>query len=171
MWVGISAIYRQAPGAPDPIERSVEIIGSEISLELIGAQHVLQVHIAALPENTVQVAATVDIEQIVKIDLIHCLHLFCGKHQFVCHLVGEVKSLMPCLVERECTGVDGHCKESEECDEILFHNANGVLIDDYSAKIYFFYGTGKFAIIFFPFLRKISNFAFYNKPSIKNTTS
>ena len=69
------------------------------------------------------------------------------------------------------TRISRHCKECEECEEMLLHKVNELLMDDFSAKIHFFCVTGKFAIIFFHFLRNICNFAFHNKPSIKNTTS
>ena len=95
-----------ATGAPD--DGTVEPLTGHEAVVLPGAEHIAQVAVANLPPKSEHVGAGIYIEQVVEVDLIHCLILCCCQSELVGHLVCQEERLVACGVVRHCCGGDGY---------------------------------------------------------------
>ena len=97
---------RPATGAPD--DGTVEPLAGHEAVVLPGAEHIAQVAVAYFPPESEHVGAGIYVEQVVEVDLIHCLILCCCQSELVGHLVRKIKGLVACGVVRHCCGGDGY---------------------------------------------------------------
>ena len=95
-----------ATGAPD--DGTVEPLTGHEAVVLPGAEHIAQVAVANFPPEAEHVGAGIYVEQVVEVDLIHCLILCCCQSELVGHLVRKIKGLVACGVVRHCCGGDGY---------------------------------------------------------------
>ena len=66
-----------------PDDRTVEPLAGHEAVILPGAEHIAQVAVADVPPETENVGAGIEVEQVVEIDLIHCLILCCCESELV----------------------------------------------------------------------------------------
>ena len=107
-----------ATGAPD--DGTVEPLTGHEAVVLPGAEHITQVAVANFPPKTEHVGAGIYVEQVIEIDLIHCLILCCCQSELVGHLVRKIKGLVSCGVVRHCCGGDGY-RHHHHQGHHLFH--------------------------------------------------
>jgi hypothetical protein len=74
----IACIDTEVPVATIPVERTVEVAGGAVCTILPVEQNIAQIHITALPVQSIQVVVVVDTHQIVEVDFVCSLILiFC----------------------------------------------------------------------------------------------
>jgi len=83
----IAAVDAECPASGAPGERTVEMHAGHVAVVLPGAEHIAQVAVAHLPPESEHVGAGIYIEQVVEVDLIHCLILCICQAELVGHLV------------------------------------------------------------------------------------
>ena len=91
-----------------PDDGTVEPLAGHEAVVLPGAEHIAQVAVANFPPEAEHVGAGIYVEQVVEVDLIHCLILCCCQSELVGHLVCQEESLVACGVVRHCCGGDGY---------------------------------------------------------------
>jgi hypothetical protein len=99
----------EAPYAPVPVKRTVKIGGIDETTILIVGKYVSQVSIAACPIGAFNICISIDVEEIVEVNLIDSLSLHIVKSQLIGHFVCEEQSFVSCLfishgICRECDG-------------------------------------------------------------------
>ena len=118
----ISSVDAVSPSASVPDDRTVEVVGSHIAVELCRREHHPQVAVAHAPPCTIDIGAGVDAHEVVEVDFIDSLILCFREAEFVGHLVAEEEGFVACLVVCHCAGRDGyrhhHCQSHH-----LFHIA------------------------------------------------
>ena len=120
--VRIAGIDAEVPVATVPVQGTIEVAGGAVCAILPIEQNVAQIHITALPVQSVQVVVVVDAHQIVEVDFVCSLILVFCKIQLIRHLVREEKSLFTCLFVTH--GVGRYCHGQQCCQgkDKLFHN-------------------------------------------------
>jgi len=83
----IAAVDAECPACGAPGERTVEMHAGHVAVVLPGAENIAQVAVAHLPPESEHVGAGIYIEQVVEVDLIHCLILCICQAELVSHLV------------------------------------------------------------------------------------
>ena len=91
---GVAAVDAECPATVGPDDGTVEPCAGHEAVVLPGAEHIAQVTVANLPPKSKHVGAGIYIEQVVEVDLIHCLILCCCQSELVGHLVR--KEVMTC---------------------------------------------------------------------------
>jgi hypothetical protein len=86
--VWIAGIDAEVPVACAPIQRAIEVAGSDICLPLCIEQYVAEVAVAALPVVAIDIIVTRYTHQVVEVDLVGGLILFISKIQLVSHFIG-----------------------------------------------------------------------------------
>ena len=104
----VAAVDGECPATSAPDDGTVEPLAGHVAVVLPGAEHIAQVAVANFPPESEHVGAGVYVEQVVEVDLIHCLILCCCQSELVGHLVRKIKGLVACGVERHCCGGDGY---------------------------------------------------------------
>ena len=90
----IACVDGEGPATSAPDDGTVEPLTGHEAVVLPGAEHIAQVTVANLPPKSKHVGAGIYIEQVVEVDLIHCLILCCCQSELVGHLVR--KEVMTC---------------------------------------------------------------------------
>ena len=90
----IAGVDGEGPATSAPDDGTVEPLAGHEAVVLPGAEHIAQVAVANFPPKTEHVGAGIYIEQVVEVDLIHCLILCCCQSELVGHLVR--KEVMTC---------------------------------------------------------------------------
>ena len=104
----IAGIDGECPATSAPDDGAVEPLAGHEAVVLPGAEHIAQVAVAHLPPEAEHVGAGIYVEQVVEVNLIHCLILCCCQSELVGHLVRKIKGLVACGVVRHCCGGDGY---------------------------------------------------------------
>ena len=104
----IAGVDGEGPATSAPDDGTVEPLTGHEAVVLPGAEHIAQVAVANLPPKSEHVGAGIYIEQVVEVDLIHCLILCCCQSELVGHLVCQEEGLVACGVVRHCCGGDGY---------------------------------------------------------------
>ena len=104
----VAAVDGEGPATSAPDDGTVEPLAGHEAVVLPGAEHIAQVAVTHLPPGTEHVGAGIEVEQVVEVDLIHCLILCCCQSELVGHLVRKIKGLVACGVVRHCCGGDGY---------------------------------------------------------------
>ena len=73
--VGVAAVDGERPAAGAPAKGTIEVGACHEAVVLPGAEHKPQVAVAHVPPESEHVGAGVYVEQVVEVDLIHCLVL------------------------------------------------------------------------------------------------
>ena len=73
--VGVAAVDGKRPAAGAPAKGTIEVGACHEAVVLPGAEHKPQVAVAHVPPESEHVGAGVYVEQVVEVDLIHCLVL------------------------------------------------------------------------------------------------
>ena len=104
----VAAVDGEGHTGVGPDDGTVEPLAGHEAVVLPGAEHIAQVAVANFPPKTEHVGAGIYVEQVIEIDLIHCLILYCCQSELVGHLVRKIKGLVACGVVRHCCGGDGY---------------------------------------------------------------
>ena len=104
----VAGVDGERPATSAPDDGTVEPLTGHDAVVLPGAEHIAQVAVANFPPKTEHVGAGIYVEQVVEIDLIHCLILCCCQSELVGHLVCQEERLVACGVVRHCCGGDGY---------------------------------------------------------------
>ena len=104
----VAGVDGERPATSAPDDGTVEPLTGHEAVVLPGAEHIAQVAVAHLPPEAEHVGAGIYVEQVVEVDLIHCLILCCCQSELVGHLVRKIKGLVACGVVRHCCGGDGY---------------------------------------------------------------
>ena len=104
----VAGVDGEGPATSAPDDGTVEPLTGHEAVVLPGAEHIAQVAVANFPPKTEHVGAGIYVEQVVEVDLIHCLILCCCQSELVGHLVRKIKGLVACGVVRHCCGGDGY---------------------------------------------------------------
>ena len=104
----IAGVDGEGPATSAPDDGTVEPLTGHEAVVLPGAEHIAQVAVANLPPEAEHVGAGIYVEQVVEVDLIHCLILCCCQSELVGHLVCQEERLVACGVVRHCCGGDGY---------------------------------------------------------------
>ena len=83
----IAGVDGEGPATSAPDDGTVEPLTGHEAVVLPGAEHIAQVAVANFPPKTEHVGAGIYVEQVIEIDLIHCLILCCCQSELVGHLV------------------------------------------------------------------------------------
>ena len=83
----VAGVDGEGPAASAPDDGTVEPLTGHEAVILPGAEHKAQVAVAYFPPESEHVGAGIYVEQVVEVDLIHCLILCCCQSEFVGHLV------------------------------------------------------------------------------------
>ena len=118
----VACVDAEVPVAGVPVERTVEVGGGAEGIPLPGVQDVAQVHVAALPVGSEDVAVTCDAHQVVQVDFVRGLILLVGEVQLVGHLVGEEQGLVAGLLVAHCTCRHRHGQHGYQGKHHLLHN-------------------------------------------------
>ena len=100
--VWVAGIDAEMPVSSVPIERAIEIGGSQIGFILPLEQDIAQVKVALCPVDSVEVCLGVDAHQVVEVDLVCGLVLLLGEVEFIGHLVSKEQSLLAGLLVTHC---------------------------------------------------------------------
>ena len=104
----VAAVDGEGHACVGPDDGTVEPLTGHEAVVLPGAEHIAQVAITNLPPKAKHVGAGIYVEQVIEIDLIHCLILCRCQSEFVGHLVCQEEGLVACGVVRHCCGGDGY---------------------------------------------------------------
>ena len=104
----IAGIDGECPATGAPDDGTVEPLTGHEAVVLPGAEHIAQVAVANFPPKSEHVGAGIYVEQVVEVNLIHCLILCCCQSELVGHLVRKIEGLVACGVVRHCCGGDGY---------------------------------------------------------------
>ena len=104
----VAGVDGERPATSAPDDGTVEPLTGHEAVVLPGAEHITQVAVANFPPKTEHVGAGIYVEQVVEVNLIHCLILCCCQSELVGHLVRKIKGLVACGVVRHCCGGDGY---------------------------------------------------------------
>ncbi len=104
-----------------PDDGTVEPLAGHEAVVLPGAEHIAQVAVADVPPETEDIGAGIEVEQVVEINLIHCLILCCCQSELIGHLVREEEGLVACCGVRHCCGGDGY-RHHHHHGHHLLHN-------------------------------------------------
>ena len=104
----VAGVDGEGPATGAPNDGTVEPLTGHEAVVLPGAEHIAQVAVANFPPKTEHVGAGIYVEQVIEIDLIHCLILCCCQSELVGHLVCQEERLVACGVVRHCCGGDGY---------------------------------------------------------------
>ena len=102
-----------------PDDRTVEPLAGQEAVILPGAEHIAQVAVADVPPEAKHVGPAIEVEQVVEINLIHCLILCCYESELVGHLVTEEEGLVACCGVRHCCGGDGYRHHHHHGQDLL----------------------------------------------------
>ena len=72
---GVAVVDGESPATGTPGERAIEPSAGHVAVVLPGAEHEAQVAVAYFPPEAKHVGAGIYVEQVVEVDLIHCLIL------------------------------------------------------------------------------------------------
>ena len=100
--VGVAGIDAEMPVASVPVERAIEIGGSQIGFILPVKKDITQVEVTLCPICSIEVCLRVDTHQIVEVDLVCGLVLLLGEVEFIGHLVSEEQGLLAGLLVTHC---------------------------------------------------------------------
>lgn len=119
--VSVVAEDGEVPAPVEPPDGPQEVVNGEERSPLPVVEDVLQVGVAVLEVDSVNVRLVVEREQVVEVDLEGVVVLLLVEVQLVSHLVGEVVRLLACrlVVHRACS-----CREAErhhQCRDNPFH--------------------------------------------------
>ncbi len=104
----VAGVDGERPATSAPDDGTVEPLTGHEAVVLPGAEHITQVAVADIPPESEHVGAGIYVEQVVEVNLIHCLILCCCQSELVGHLVRKIKGLVACGVVRHCCGGDGY---------------------------------------------------------------
>ena len=117
----VAAVDGEGHAGVGPDDGTVEPLAGQEAVILPGAEHIAQVAVTDIPPKAENVGAGIEVEQVVEIDLIHCLILCCCESELVGHLVTEEEGLVACGVVRHCCGGDGY-RHHHHHGHHLLHN-------------------------------------------------
>ena len=102
----VAGVDGERPATSAPDDGTVEPLTGHEAVVLPGAEHITQVAVANFPPKTEHVGAGIYVEQVVEVNLIHCLILCRCQSELVGHLVREEEGLVASGIVRHCCG--GH---------------------------------------------------------------
>ena len=83
----IAGVDAECPATSAPDDGTVEPLAGHEAVVLPGAEHKAQVAVTDFPPKSEHVGAGIYVEQVVEVNLIHCLILCCCQSELVGHLV------------------------------------------------------------------------------------
>ena len=102
-----------------PNDGTVKPLAGHVEVILPGAEHIAQVAVADVPPDAEDVGTGIEVEQVVEVDLIHCIILCCCESELVSHLVTEEEGLVACCGVRHCCGGDGYRHHHHHGQDLL----------------------------------------------------
>lgn len=125
---GIVSINAEVPYASVPVERTIEIACCTEGIPLPVVEYYLHIEVALTPTFSIDIVNSVDIHEVVEVDLVSSLILLLGQVELIGHLISKEQSLLTSLLVSHSLNTSHCCEQCYHCHYKLLHSVHKSLL-------------------------------------------